>query len=68
MIISYVIKLILNQILVIPSSFAAFVLKRLDNVDTYDFSTNFNPFKMNLDDEPRYSESTQTNQLSMKNL
>ena len=69
MVISYVIKLLLNPILVIPSSFAASILKRLDDVDTYDFSTNFNPFKMGLDDdESSHLGSRQTNQLSMKNL
>jgi uncharacterized integral membrane protein (TIGR00697 family) len=68
MIISYAIKLLLNPILVIPSSIAAFILKRLDNVDAYDFSTNFNPFKMSLEDGSSHLVSRQTDQLSMKNL
>lgn len=51
MIISYVIKLILNPILVIPSSFAAFILKKLEGIDTYDIGVNFNPFKLSLADD-----------------
>lgn len=48
MLISYVIKLILNPVLILPSMFVAFLLKRLEKVDTYDYDTNFNPFKAGL--------------------
>lgn len=50
MTISYVIKLILNPILVIPSTIAVFVLKKLENTDVYDHNTNFNPFKISLEE------------------
>ncbi len=43
-IISYVIKLILNPILIIPSSFLVFLLKKYENIDKYDVGVNFNPF------------------------
>ena len=46
MIASYVIKLILNPILVIPSTLVVYLLKRAENLDTYDYGVNFNPFKL----------------------
>lgn len=51
MLISYVIKLILNPILVIPSFLLVNMLKRLENIDIYDFNINFNPFKMTMTDD-----------------
>lgn len=51
MIISYIIKLILNPLLIIPSQIIATTLKRLEGIDTYDYGTNFNPFKINFNDE-----------------
>ena len=57
MIASYVIKLILNPILVVPSLFVVSALKKMEGVDIYDFGTNFNPFKMNIDDEFKNSEN-----------
>jgi len=50
-IISYVVKLILNPILVLPSSFTAFVLKKFEGIDAYDIGINFNPFKLSVDDD-----------------
>lgn len=43
MAISYVVKLLLNPVLIVPSSLQVFLLKRIEGI-------NFNPFKMNLDD------------------
>lgn len=48
MIISYVIKLILNPILVVPSIITSYLLKRLEQIDVYDYKTDFNPFKIAL--------------------
>lgn len=47
MIISYVIKLILNPILVVPISFITFVLKKIEGVKDYDFGVDFIPLKFN---------------------
>ena len=51
MVISFAIKLFFNPLLIIPSIFLVFKLKQLEGVDVYDFRTNFNPFKMSLDDD-----------------
>jgi len=68
MAISYIIKIVLNPILVIPSMFIAFVLKQLENLDTYDYSTNFNPFKFTLEDTSGQPEkiATSTNKLILE--
>lgn len=59
MTISYVIKLVLNPVLVIPSLIAVRILKRLEGVDIYDVGINFNPFQMNLnDDESKLSKNS----------
>jgi uncharacterized integral membrane protein (TIGR00697 family) len=50
MIISYVIKLAFNPILSIFSVLITFALKKLEGVDVYDYTTNFNPFKMSLEE------------------
>jgi hypothetical protein len=51
MTISYVIKLILNPILVIPSALTVLILRQLEKVDFYDVGINFNPFKLSLADD-----------------
>lgn len=50
MVISYVVKLVLNPILVVPSSFAAFLLKKVEGIDIYDIGINFNPFQLGVTD------------------
>lgn len=47
MMVSYVIKILLNPILIIPSSFIANMLKYLEGVDLNHESVNYNPFKSN---------------------
>ena len=69
MTISYVIKLILNPILAIPSMFIALILKKLEGIDVYDHHTNFNPFKLNLEEtEAHLSSEIRSNQFSVKNV
>lgn len=49
--ISFLVKVILNPILVIPACFIAFLLKKGEGVEVYDFNTNFNPFKLSIDEQ-----------------
>ncbi|MGQ3892026.1 queuosine precursor transporter [Legionella sp. CNM-4043-24] len=46
--ISFTIKLILTALFAIPSSIFVYYLKKLENIDIYDYKTNFNPFKLEL--------------------
>lgn len=46
--VSFTIKLILTPLLAIPSSIIVYYLKKLENIDIYDYKTNFNPFKLEL--------------------
>lgn len=46
--ISFTIKLILTPLFVLPSSIIVYYLKKLENIDIYDYKTNFNPFKLEL--------------------
>lgn len=56
--ISFAVKLIFGPLLVIPASIIAKIVKKVEGVDCYDFSTDFNPFKMGLsDDSPKNSLS-----------
>lgn len=55
MIVSYAIKLALNPILVVPSYITVLTLKRAEGIDVYDIGINFNPFKMSLNDELKFS-------------
>jgi uncharacterized integral membrane protein (TIGR00697 family) len=48
MAISFLAKLIIGPILVTPASIIAKIIKKIEGVDIYDYSTNFNPFKINL--------------------
>lgn len=54
MTISYVIKLLLNPVLVIPSIFITRALKKLEGVDVYDNHVNFNPFKLSLNETEKF--------------
>lgn len=46
--ISFTIKLILTALFAFPSSIVVYYLKKLENIDIYDYKTNFNPFKLEL--------------------
>lgn len=46
--VSYIIKLIVTPIAVIPASLIASYLKRFEYVDVYDTNTNFNPFRLEV--------------------
>ena len=46
--ISFTIKLILALLCASPSSIIVYYLKKLENIDIYDYKTNFNPFKLEL--------------------
>lgn len=46
--ISISIKIIITSIVALPSSFIVYYLKKLENIDVYDFDTNFNPFKLEV--------------------
>lgn len=52
MTISLVAKLIMGPLLVIPASIIARIIKKIEGVDAYDYSTNFNPFKISISDDP----------------
>jgi hypothetical protein len=45
------VKIIYNVILAMPASFVVRYLKLVESPDTYDYSTNFNPFII-LKDNP----------------
>lgn len=45
---AYLFKLSYGIIAVIPSSILVKILKRIENVDIYDFETNFNPLKLEV--------------------
>lgn len=62
MAISYITKLVLNIVLAVPSGWIAFTLKRLEGVDTYDYLTNFNLFKVSL------NEAEPNNVIPLKNI
>lgn len=46
--ISFTIKLTLTLLFAMPSSIIVYYLKKLENIDVYDYRTNFNPFKLEL--------------------
>lgn len=46
--ISFVIKLTVTVILAIPATILVYYLKKLENIDIYDYGTNFNPFILQL--------------------
>jgi len=48
---AYLIKITIVPILAIPSAFLASYLKKVEGIDTYDYTTNFNPFKLDLADD-----------------
>ena len=50
MAVSYAVKVILNPVLVVPSAILAFLLKRIEGIDVYDFNVNFNPFSISLNE------------------
>jgi uncharacterized integral membrane protein (TIGR00697 family) len=50
MMISFVVKLILGPLLVIPAMIITSILKKLEGIDVYDYCTNFNPFKLDIGD------------------
>jgi len=41
-------KIILNPILVIPSSLLAALIKKIEKIDVYDYDLKFNPFKISF--------------------
>lgn len=51
MAISFIAKLVMGPMLVIPASIVARIIKKIEGVDAYDYSTNFNPFKIGISDE-----------------
>ena len=44
--ISFTIKLIVTPLLAFPASALVYYIKKLENIDVYDCTTNFNPFKI----------------------
>jgi hypothetical protein len=48
--VSYLLKLILNPILLVPAMFLTSTLKNLEGINVYDKETNFNPFKLYLEE------------------
>lgn len=45
--VSFMIKLVMNPIFVVPSAILAAILKKIENIDVYDKDIKFNPFKIN---------------------
>ena len=52
------------MILVIPASILARVIKRIEGVDEYDYSTNFNPFKIGLSNDKTVSQGKLAQELN----
>ncbi len=46
--ISFVMKIAINPILVIPSSLLAAIIKKIEKVEVYDYDLEFNPLKINF--------------------
>lgn len=44
--VSFMIKLIINPIFAVPSAFLAAIFKRIEKIDVYDHDIEFNPFKI----------------------
>lgn len=66
-VISYAIKLLLNPLLAIPSVFLTTKLKKLEHVDTFDYKTNFNPFRLSLEDNDSHHHETDLIKSTLKN-
>jgi uncharacterized integral membrane protein (TIGR00697 family) len=47
--ISFTIKLIVTTLVALPSTFFVKYLKKLENIDVYDYNTDFNPFKLSIE-------------------
>lgn len=48
---AYLFKVIFAAIAVVPASYLVKFLKRAENIDVYDYSTNFNPFKFSIEEK-----------------
>lgn len=46
--ISFTIKVILTPLFTIPSTIFVYYLKKIEDIDIYDYNTNFNPFRLEL--------------------
>jgi uncharacterized PurR-regulated membrane protein YhhQ (DUF165 family) len=44
--VSFAMKIVLNPILVIPSSILAAMIKKIEQIDVYDYDLEFNPLKI----------------------
>jgi len=44
--VSYTLKVIYTIVLAFPANLLVFVIKKADGINVYDYSTNFNPFKL----------------------
>ncbi|WP_028389226.1 queuosine precursor transporter [Legionella fairfieldensis] len=51
MIISFLVKIVLSPLLILPCIKITKWLKKAEDIDIYDYKTNFNPFKLKLNDE-----------------
>lgn len=57
MFVSYTFKILFDLFAIIPASLFAFFLKNKEGFDRYDHHTNFNPFKMSVDDNYKDTSS-----------
>ena len=44
--ISFILKIMINPILIIPSSILTMIIKKIEKVDLYEYDLEFNPLKM----------------------
>jgi queuosine precursor transporter len=63
MLISFIIKVAISPILVIPSSILAALIKKIEKIDVYDYDLEFNPFKIKF---PKISNDTILNPIEGK--
>lgn len=59
-VISFVIKLLVTTTLAFPSTLIVGYLKQVENIDVYDYNTDFNPFKFEVANETILNKVTTT--------
>jgi uncharacterized integral membrane protein (TIGR00697 family) len=57
----YVIQMSISAIILVPGTFIAILLKKIEGVEVFDYGINYNPFKLSVDSEER--STTNSNEL-----
>lgn len=61
MTISFLVKIALSPILVVPTVLFTKILKRAEGINVFDYNTNFNPFKFNLNEKKNHTIDLEMN-------